>query len=137
MIIRPIKKFHHEEWTALSTHTVRKVLADFAAWDWWRYRYCKALCDVKSSQIEENCWKLSHICTVDSRQQSCEKISKNMLTIYFRNFSTYFLVSFYSTKCPFTQHKLWQAITTLKVKTFCFFALKHIPVTNMSTISSI
>ena len=32
--------------------TVRKVLVDFAVFDWWRY--CKALCDVRIRQIEEN-----------------------------------------------------------------------------------
>ena len=34
------------------SHTVRKVLADFAVCNW--SSYCKALCDVKVSQIEEN-----------------------------------------------------------------------------------
>ena len=48
-------------------------------------------------------------------------VSKKVLTIYFRNFSTVT-----STKYPFLQHKPWQAITTLKVKTFCFIALKYI-----------
>ena len=33
-------------------HTVRKVLAEFAVCNWWRY--CKAVCDVKFSQIEGN-----------------------------------------------------------------------------------
>ena len=35
-------------------HTVRKVLLDFAVWD--RRRYCKALCDVKFSQIHRGKW---------------------------------------------------------------------------------
>ena len=39
-------------------HTVRKVLLVFAVWD--RRRYCKALCDVKFSQIEGNGREFSH-----------------------------------------------------------------------------
>ena len=38
--------------TAEHHHTVRKFLADFAVCDW--RRFCKALCDVKFSQIEGN-----------------------------------------------------------------------------------
>ena len=41
------------------THTVRKVLADFALCNVWRY--CKALCDVRFSQVEENGRKFRHI----------------------------------------------------------------------------
>ena len=41
-----------------SLYTVRKVLADLAVFDWWRY--CKALCDVKFLQIEGNGRKFSH-----------------------------------------------------------------------------
>ena len=40
-------------------YTVRNVLPDFAVYDW--RRYYKALCDVKSSQIEGNGRKFSHI----------------------------------------------------------------------------
>ena len=40
------------------TGTVRKVLADFAVCDWWRYY--KALCDVKFSQMKGNCRKIRH-----------------------------------------------------------------------------
>ena len=40
----------------LHTHCYRKVWADFAVWDWWRY--CKAR---KLSQIEGNGRKFSHI----------------------------------------------------------------------------
>ena len=43
-------------WTAW---TVRKVLADFAVYDWWCY--CKALWDVKFNQIEGKGRKYSHI----------------------------------------------------------------------------
>ena len=39
--------------------TIRKVLADFAVCDWWRY--CKALCDEKFCQIAGNGRKFSHI----------------------------------------------------------------------------
>ena len=35
-----------------TAYTVRTVLADFAVCDWWRY--CKALFNVKFSQMEEN-----------------------------------------------------------------------------------
>ena len=41
-----------------SYYTVRKVLADFAVCDCWRY--CIALCDVKFSQIEENGREFRH-----------------------------------------------------------------------------
>ena len=39
--------------------TVRKVLVDFAVFDWWRY--CKVLCDVKFRQIVGYSRKLRHI----------------------------------------------------------------------------
>ena len=40
-------------------HTVRKVLADFAVCDVWRY--CKAFWDVIFLKIEGNGWKFRHI----------------------------------------------------------------------------
>ena len=39
-------------------HTVRKVYADFAVCD--VLRYCKAVCDVKFSQVEENGRQITH-----------------------------------------------------------------------------
>ena len=42
---------------APTVHTVRNVLASYAACDW--RRYCKALCDEKFSQIEGNGRKFS------------------------------------------------------------------------------
>ena len=51
----------NQSWTKVKVIpicTVRKVLADFAVCDWWHC--CKALCDVKFSQIEEHDWPLSH-----------------------------------------------------------------------------
>ena len=40
-------------------HPVLAVLADFAVCDWWHF--CKALCDIKFSQIEGNGLNLRHI----------------------------------------------------------------------------
>ena len=49
--------------------TVRKILADYAVCD--RRRYCKALCDVKFSQIEGNSRTFCHI-----------EISNSVVTVY-------------------------------------------------------
>ena len=40
-------------------YILSKILADFAVFDWWRYR--KALCDVTFHQIEGNGRKFRHI----------------------------------------------------------------------------
>ena len=51
--------FFYKEQKKTDAQPCRKVLADFAICDWWRY--CKALCDVNFSQIEENGRTFFHI----------------------------------------------------------------------------
>ena len=65
--------------TVHSVYTVSKVLADFAVCDWWRC--CKALCDVKFSQIEGKGRQFSHI------ELSNGVISFKFLTVYTVNIS--------------------------------------------------
>ena len=43
---------HRHKGASQGSRTVGQVLVDFAVCDWWIY--CKALCDEKFSQIEEN-----------------------------------------------------------------------------------
>ena len=64
---------------AHAQYTLRTVLEDFAICDWWRN--CKALCDVKFSQIEGKGRKFSHI------EPSNGVISFKFLTVYTVNIS--------------------------------------------------
>ena len=66
----------------LILYTVRKVCADFAVYDLWRY--CKDLCDVKFSQIEGNGRKF---CRIElSYRESSDKFSNSIDKVYFIDF---------------------------------------------------